>query len=70
MTGAGSVDVGLARPPSEIVGVSAEQWNALSIARGAGEMQADFETAFVNGRAFLDAADGLRGRGARHRMEG
>ena len=65
MTGAASVDVGLARPPSEIVGVSAEQWNALSIARRAGEMQPEFETAFVNGRAFLDAADGLRGRGAR-----
>jgi hypothetical protein len=52
----------LARRPPEMVSVSPELWTLLERAAAGGDLARDFEPAWANGEAFLDAADGLRGR--------
>ncbi len=42
--------------------LSPEDWDRLCIARAGGAYDTEFHAAWVNGRAFLTAADGLRGR--------
>lgn len=56
-----SLDAGLRRRPTAIR-VPDDAWQRLRDAHDAGEHPASFHTAFGNGRAFLQAADGLRGR--------
>lgn len=48
--------------PRELVTVDIETWDGLCSAFLAGEFEDSFEAAFENGRAFLRAAEGLRGR--------
>lgn len=50
-----------ARPPS-ILGVTDQQWGRLDDAFREGSYSSDFESALRNGRAFLSAEFGLRGR--------
>jgi hypothetical protein len=45
-----------------MVSVSPEQWTLLQAAHEGGALAAEFDAAFANGRAFLEARDGLRGR--------
>jgi hypothetical protein len=50
-----------ARPP-EMVSVSPELWGQLDRAHEGGALATEFADAWANGRAFLEARDGLRGR--------
>ena len=54
-------DVMAHRPP-QLVNVSDQVWERLRELHESGESADSFRTAFDNGRAFLTAADGLRGR--------
>jgi hypothetical protein len=45
-----------------MVSVSPENWDLLRRAHEGGAFTADFDRAWSNGQAFLEAADGLRGR--------
>lgn len=49
-------------PPAELLNVPEASWQRLQQAWRIGTHRASFETAFNNGRAFLHARDGLRGR--------
>lgn len=60
--GSPDIDAALARLPLELVNVEPEVWDRLVTARAAGEHPEAFEAAFANGRAFLEAVDGLRRR--------
>ncbi len=61
MTGVSSVASAiLARPPE--VELQTAQWERLSALWAADRWRAEFEAGFMNGRAFLEAADGLRDR--------
>lgn len=63
MLGADSVDELLDGPvPPELRGVTPGTWQRLGDARAARRHDHDFLAAWNNGRAFLTAADGLRGR--------
>jgi hypothetical protein len=48
--------------PSSMRSLSPETWDQLAAARGGGAFDVEFHAAWENGRAFLQAADGLRGR--------
>lgn len=48
--------------PSELVNVSFATWDRLTEVIGSGRHQSPAHAAFENGVAFVDAADGLRGR--------
>ena len=65
-TGLGMLGVGvaegLAAPPAEFVNVDEGTWSRLASAFRSGAHAALFENAWANGRAFLAATDGLRGR--------
>ena len=65
-TGLGMLGVGVAegltRPPAEFVNVDEGTWSRLAGAFRSGAHAALFENAWANGRAFLSATDGLRGR--------
>ncbi len=61
MLGVG-VGEGLATPPAEFVNVDEGTWTRLASAFRTGAHAALFEDAWANGRAFLAATDGLRGR--------
>lgn len=52
----------LAARPREMVSVAPERWNVLDRAYAGGGLAEAFQSAWANGRAFLDAGDGLRGR--------
>jgi len=52
----------LARRHRAVINVSDASWVALVQARDTGQYAESFRTAFENGRAFLRATDGLRGR--------
>lgn len=49
-------------PPPELIGVSAEHWQRLGAAWSERTHEGEFHASFNNGRAFLRATDGLRGR--------
>ncbi len=61
MLGVG-VGEGLATPPPEFLNVDEATWSRLASAFRSGAHDALFENAWANGRAFLSATDGLRGR--------
>jgi hypothetical protein len=60
----GSPDLGaaLADPPAPFGGVSPDRWARLRELERAGRYRAEFAAAWANGRCFLAARDGLRGR--------
>jgi hypothetical protein len=60
--GADAVAAALADPPGGFGGVGPERWDRLRALHRAGRHRAEFAAAWANGRAFLDARDGLRGR--------
>jgi hypothetical protein len=62
MLGLESVDHVLATRPSAMRNLSPEDWDQLSALRSGGAFDAEFHAAWENGRAFLAARDGLRGR--------
>ena len=77
MLGFASVDTALNLRPSEMVSVAPETWELLRRAYDGGGLSPEFASAWANGRAFLEAADGLRRRRPRviewkgsHRMPG
>jgi hypothetical protein len=53
---------GLASPPPQVVNVPAPTWNRLREAHDGGDHDRLFTTSWESGRAFLLAAQGLRGR--------
>ena len=61
MLGFADVPRALARRPGELA-VTEATWAHLDGLRASGRYEAEFSTAFANGVAFLEAADGLRGR--------
>lgn len=62
MLGYPSIDVALDARPPEMVSVAPEVWDLLRLAYDGGARASEFETAWANGRAFLQAPDALRGR--------
>lgn len=62
MTGAPSLDAGLAARSASLQNVTAGHWDRLDEAHAADTHAALFATAFANGRAFLESSDALRGR--------
>ncbi|HET6954870.1 MAG TPA: hypothetical protein VFI47_31200 [Acidimicrobiales bacterium] len=60
--GAPDLPTALADPPGSFGGVGDERWARLRALERAGRFRAEFAAAWANGRCFLDAADGLRGR--------
>ena len=62
MLGLASVDEALRLRPATMASVSPETWDQLDALRRGVAYDEAFEAAFANGRAFLDAADGLRDR--------
>ena len=54
--------VALASRPAEMVSLSPEQWDLLDELHRGGLYRQEFQAAWQNGRAFLAAVDGLRGR--------
>ena len=57
-----SLDAALADRPPQLVNVTDPVWERLLDLQQSGEHADSFRTAFDNGRAFLAAVDGLRGR--------
>jgi hypothetical protein len=57
-----SLDAGLAERPEALTNVGDPVWDRLCDLHRRGAYAASFRTAFENGRAFLAASDGLRGR--------
>lgn len=57
-----SLSAALADRPPQLVGVTDQVWDRLVEVNTSGVHADSFRTAFDNGRAFLVAADGLRGR--------
>lgn len=62
MLGAGSIEQALADRPATMVSVAPETWVLLEEAYTGGGLAAEFNGAWMNGRAFLEATDGLRNR--------
>ncbi|MCU1377506.1 MAG: hypothetical protein JWN29_489 [Acidimicrobiales bacterium] len=62
MTGASSLESALAARPSSTRGAAGPTWSTVTAAHLEGRHGALFEAAWRNGRAFLEASDGLRGR--------
>ena len=60
--GVDDVATALADPPACFGGVGPERWGRLRALHREGRHRAEFAAAWANGRAFLDADDGLRGR--------
>jgi hypothetical protein len=60
--GAADLEAALSDPPAAFGGVGSERWDRLRALHGDGRHRAAFAAAWANGRAFLDARDGLRGR--------
>jgi hypothetical protein len=61
-SGAGSLDSSLAARPMSITGVDSASWSQVVQARLEGRHAGLFTSAWENGRALLEAADGLRRR--------
>ena len=62
MTGASTLDAALGARPTSAAGIDPASWRQLTAARLEGRHPELFGTAWRNGRAFLEALDGLRGR--------
>lgn len=62
MLGAGDTDEAIAARPAVMHSLSPEMWQHLARLRSGGAFDAEFHAAWENGRAFLSAGDGLRGR--------
>jgi hypothetical protein len=62
MLGLGDIDQALGSRPPVMHSLSPEIWDRLARLRAGGAYDAEFHAAWENGRAFLDARDGLRGR--------
>lgn len=62
MLGHDSIEAALRARPREMVSVSPEQWTTLQSAYDGGALAREFGAAFANGRDFLGASEGLRGR--------
>ena len=62
MLGATDVDVALRSRTPVMHSLSPEMWDRLTQLRAGGAFDTEFHAAFENGRAFLAAEDGLRGR--------
>ncbi len=62
MLGAGDIDAALAARSPVMRSLSPQDWDQLDTTRSGGAFDAEFHAAFENGRAFLAADDGLRGR--------
>ena len=62
MLGLGSIDESVRARSSVMHSISPEMWERLTQLRSGGLYDAEFHAAWENGRAFLAAADGLRGR--------
>jgi hypothetical protein len=62
MLGDGDVDRALATRSSVMRSLSPDTWDRLGAARAGGAYDAEFHAAWQNGRTFLSARDGLRGR--------
>lgn len=61
-SGAGSLTTALWSRPAALHGVDAAAWERVALAHDEGRHPRLFELAWANGRALLEAADGLRGR--------
>ena len=57
-----SLDAALSHRPSQLFNVTDSVWDRLVAAYEIGEHEDAFTGAFENGRTFLNAVDGLRGR--------
>lgn len=62
MLGDDSLDAVFARRPAEMTSVAPELWERLERAYAGGALEDQFGLAWANGRAFLEAREGLRGR--------
>jgi hypothetical protein len=62
MLGHDGLDAVLAARPTVMRSLSPEHWDQLALIRAGGGHDIDFHAAWENGRAFLAARDGLRGR--------
>jgi hypothetical protein len=62
LLGADDLDHVLASRPAVMRSLSPEDWDQLDLLRAGGGFDADFHAAWENGRTFLAARDGLRGR--------
>jgi hypothetical protein len=62
MLGHGDIDEVLANRSSVMRSLSPEDWDRLATIRTGGVFDSEFHAAWENGRAFLAARDGLRGR--------
>ncbi|MDA8296080.1 MAG: hypothetical protein M0004_05755 [Actinomycetota bacterium] len=62
MLGDDSLEAVFARRPPEMTSVAPELWDRLDQAYAGGALEDQFQLAWANGRAFLEARDGLRGR--------
>jgi hypothetical protein len=62
MLGHDDLDRVLATRPAAMRSLSPEDWDQLAMVRAGGLYDAEFHAAWENGRAFLAAQDGLRGR--------
>lgn len=56
------LDLAFEHPPEQLASVPPAVWDRLLALHRSGLQRGSFEAAFENGRAFLAAADGLRGR--------
>jgi hypothetical protein len=62
MLGAADLDEVLETRPAVMRSLSPEHWDQLYAVRAGGAYDTEFHAAWLNGRAFLTAKDGLRGR--------
>lgn len=62
MLGHDDVDEVLAARPPVMCSLSPDDWERLNAVRAGGAYDAEFHAAWLNGRAFFEARDGLRGR--------
>ena len=62
MLGLPGIDQAIESRPAVMHSLSPEMWQHLARLRSGGAYDAEFHAAWENGRAFLAAADGLRGR--------
>ena len=62
MLGFDTLEAALDSRPQRMRNVTAAHWERLEIAMNEGSHQPAFEAAWANGQAFLESADGLRGR--------
>jgi hypothetical protein len=62
MLGLPDIDQAIGARPAVMHSLSPENWQHLALLRAGGAFDAEFHAAWENGRAFLSAVEGLRGR--------